>query len=164
MNNGARPLGRRKARELAFRTLFQAERSSVPVLEVWEQVRADLIEALSSGDADEQEAYGDALDGPGIAFAHSLVEAYAMNHEQIDATLISAVEGWTFNQMNQTDLNVMRLAVTELLFDADVPPEVTIEMAVRAAKKFGGEESGRFVNGVLGRVYRDLVVRTSGDA
>lgn len=164
MSNGPRPLGRRKARELAFRTLFQAERSSVPVLEVWEQVRADLIEGLGSGDADAQEAYGDALDGPGIEFANSLVEAYAANHELIDATLIAAVEGWTFNQMNQTDLNVMRLAVTELLFDADVPPEVTIEMAVRAAKKFGGEESGRFVNGVLGRVYRDQAVKASGDA
>lgn len=158
MNRG-KPMGRRRARELAFRTLFQAERSGVPVLQVWEQVRQDLAESFDAEEPDAYEAYGDALDGQGIAFAQSLIEAYAENQQLVDETLVAAVEGWTFNQMNQTDLNVMRLAVTELLFDDDVPPEVTIEMAVRAAKKFGGEESGRFVNGVLGRVYRD---RTDG--
>lgn len=155
-------MGRRRARELAFRTLFQAERSSVPVLEVWQQVREDLAESFNAEDPDAYEAYGDALDGQGIEFARSLIESYAENQQLIDDTLIAAVEGWTFNQMNQTDLNVMRLAVTELLFDDDVPPEVTIEMAVRAAKKFGGEESGRFVNGVLGRVYRDRTGAQSG--
>lgn len=150
-------MGRRRARELAFRTLFQAERSGVPVREVWKQVREDLIESFNAEEPDAHEAYGDALDGQGIEFARSLIEAYADNQALVDETLLAAVEGWTFNQMNQTDLNVMRLAVTELLFDDDVPPEVTIEMAVRAAKKFGGEESGRFVNGVLGRVYRDRI-------
>ncbi|HLR45551.1 MAG TPA: transcription antitermination factor NusB [Deinococcales bacterium] len=145
-------MARRKARELAFRTLFMAERSDTPVLDVWEDVRQELHE---EGNEDTDEAYGEPLTEAGIAFAGSLVEAWAEQHERVDGTILGSLEGWTFNQMNQTDLNVLRLAVTELLADNDVPPEVTIEMAVRQARKFGGEESGRFVNGVLGRVFRN---------
>lgn len=145
-------MARRKARELAFRTLFMAERSETPVLDVWHQVRADLDEAELSEDS--AEAYGDFLDEKGVEFAGQLVTAWSNHHELVDETLLASLEGWTFNQMNQSDLNILRLAVTELLTEHDVPPEVTIEMAVRQAKKFGGEESGKFVNGVLGKVIR----------
>lgn len=146
-------MARRRARELAFRTLFQAERGDTAVLDVWRQVREELAEV------DEEESddpYGDALDHEGIQFAQRLLQAYSDNADEVDAKLEAAVEGWTFGQMNQTDLNVLRLAATEMLYETGVPGKVTIEMAVRTAKKFGGEESGRFVNGVLGRLYREL--------
>src|SRR5690625_1318638 len=145
-------MARRKARELAFRTLFMAERSDTPVLEVWEDVLGGLRADPDSEDTDE--AYGEALDESVIGFAQSLVSIWADRHAEVDETILASLEGWTFNQMNQTDLNVLRLAVSELLADNDVPPQVTIEMAVRQARKFGGEESGRFVNGVLGRIFR----------
>lgn len=145
-------MARRKARELAFRTLFMASRSETPVLDVWRQVREDLDEAELSEDSEE--AYGDHLDEAGVEFAGELIGAWSRKHELVDETLLASLEGWTFNQMNQSDLNILRLAVTELLHDNDVPMEVTVEMAVRQAKKFGGEESGKFVNGVLGRVVR----------
>lgn len=145
-------MARRKARELAFRTLFMAERSDTPVLEVWDQVLEDLAEE----DAREasEEAYGEVLDAQGIEFAARLVGAWNEHRERIDSTLLESLEGWTFNQMNQSDLNILRLAVAELLFETDVPPEVAMEMAVRQARKFGGDESGKFVNGVLGKIYR----------
>ena len=54
-----------------------------------------------------------------------------------------------------TDLNILRLAVAEMVHGFDTPAEVTIEMAVRTAKKYGGTDSGRFVNGVLAQLYRD---------
>lgn len=119
-------------------------------------MRTELGEA-GEDDADKSygEAYGDPLDSGGIAFADSLLRAYVDHKEQIEAVLASNVSGWSFNQMAQTDLNVLRLAVTEM-YHADNPPEVAIEMAVRLAKKFGGDESGRFVNGVLAKVYREL--------
>lgn len=146
-------MARRRARELAFRTLFQAERGSTPVLDVWRQVREELSEDVEE---EVDDPYGDALDREGIAFAGRLVNSYAEHADEIDQRLEAAVEGWTFGQMNQTDLNVLRLATTELLYEPEVPGKVTIEMAVRTAKKFGGEESGRFVNGVLARLYREL--------
>jgi N utilization substance protein B len=150
-------MARRKARELAFRALFQAERGGQPVEEVWLQVRSDIADDLG----EEEAAYGDVLDTEGLAFAARLVDAYAQNSEAVDAELEEVLEGWTFRQMAQTDLNLLRLALTEMRYLDEAPPEVTIEMAVRLAKKFGGEDSGRFVNGVLGKLYRNAAA-TSG--
>lgn len=144
-------MARRKARELAFRTLFQADRGSQPVEDVWLQVRDDIADDM----AEEETAYGDVLDRSGLEFASALVHTYAENKDAIDQELEDALEGWSFRQMAQTDLNLLRLALTEMRFLDEAPPEVTIEMAVRLAKKFGGEDSGRFVNGVLGKLYRN---------
>lgn len=141
---------RRRARELVFRALFQAERGGEPPLEVWEGIRDDLTEQSPE---EAEEAYGDLLDPDGTAFAERLVRNYAEHQAELDARLEGVLEGWTFSQMSQTDLAVLRLAVTELTFE-DLPPEVTIEVAVRIAKRYGGPESGRFVNGVLARLYR----------
>ena len=142
-------MARRRARELAFRALFQSERGGEPPLEAWEGIRSD----LSEGTGDD-EAYGDPLDAEGIAFAERLVRTFAEHQAELDAKLADVLEGWTFTQMSQTDLAVLRLALTELTYE-DLPPEVTFEVAVRIAKRYGGEESGRFVNGVLARLHRD---------
>ena len=150
-------MARRKARELAFRTLFQSERGSEPLLEVWQSVREDLATQEAE---DAEEAYGDVLDAEGIAFAERLLKNFNTHRERIDKQLGDTLEGWTFTQMAQTDLTVLRLALTEFLFEPGVPKEVTIEVAVRIAKRFGGEESGRFVNGVLAKLYRQLEVAT----
>ncbi len=120
-------------------------------MEVWAQTRADLGEEVDADDA-----YGDVLDSEALAFAEGLLEAYAEHQAEIDAHLEEVIQGWSFSQMAQTDLNVLRLALTEFWYERDVPKEVTIEIAVRIAKRFGGEESGRFVNGVLADLYRRL--------
>lgn len=150
-------MARRKARELAFRTLFQAERGDEPLLEVWADVREDLA---GQEVHDAEEAYGDVLDAEGIRFAERLLKNFAANREEVDKQLEETLEGWTFTQMAQTDLTILRLALTEFLYEDDIPKEVTIEVAVRIAKRFGGEESGRFVNGVLAKLYRQLEVAT----
>lgn len=150
-------VARRKARELAFRTLFEAEQGKAPLLEVWQGTRVSLGERPED---DLDDAYGDRLDAEGIAFAGRLLERFEARRAEVDAHLEDAIEGWSFSQMAQTDLTVLRLAVTEILFEPSVPAEVTIEMAVRIAKKFGGEESGRFVNGVLGTLYRRTPARS----
>jgi transcription antitermination protein NusB len=146
-------VARRRARELAFRALFQSERGGTPLLEVWRQVRED---AVDESESEVDDAYGDALDTATLEFAGELVSAYARNRGAIDDELAELVSGWSFGQMAQTDLNVLRLAATEMRYGPAGPPEVAIEMAVRLAKKFGGEESGRFVNGVLAKLYRRL--------
>jgi N utilization substance protein B len=125
---------------------------------VWRSVRQELAEEV---DEPEERAYGEPLDASTLQFAQQLVEAYAQNKQQIDARLAETITGWTFGQMSQTDLNVLRLAVTEMS-QGDDAPEVAIEMAVRLAKKFGGDESGRFVNGVLAKVLRSGVAATAG--
>jgi len=144
--------GSRRARELAFRALFQSERGSEPLLEVWNGLRIELSQAEEEP---EDDAYGDRLDRAAIQFADALLRAYDADREHLDEVLRENISGWSFTQMSQTDLNVLRLAVTEM-YHVDTAEEVAIEMAVRVAKKFGGDESGRFVNGVLAKVLRAL--------
>lgn len=145
-------MARRQARELAFRTLFQAERGSTPVLEVWQQVNSEFSDAAIA-DAEPDDVITDELDNEAFEFADQLICIYAEHQKSIDEDLEAALEGWTFTQMAQTDLNVLRLALAEFKI-TDIPKEVSIEMAIRLAKKYGGEESGRFVNGVLAQVFR----------
>ena len=143
-------MARRRARELAFCALFEAERGGTPLKEVWCQIRAEVFTG-ASGDS----AYGDALDEETLTFADRLLEAVVEHRVEIDREIESLVEGWSFSQMAQTDLNILRLAVAEMTHFVDVAPEVTIDVTVRIAKKYGGGDSGRFVNGVLARLYRD---------
>jgi N utilization substance protein B len=143
-------MARRRAREAAFRALFQADRGRADLDAVWRQVRADAAEI-----GGEEDAYGDVLDAEALDFAERLVHAFRDHRDEVDARLEALIHGWSFTQMSQTDLNVLRLAVTEMLYEDEVPPRVTLEMAVRLAKRFGGEDSGRFVNGVLGALYRE---------
>lgn len=151
-------MARRRARELAFRVLFQSERGGLPVLDVWKQVREDLAEVATGSDDDDADAYVEGVDADALRFVTELVGAYAEHRDEVERELTELVTGWSFGQMAQTDLNVLRLAVTEMRFGPAIAPEVSIEAAVRLAKKFGGEVSGRFVNGVLAKLYRRIAV------
>ena len=72
--------------------------------------------------------------------------------EEIDEILNDYSRGWKTTRMNRVDLTALRLAVYEMKMDADVPVGVAINEAVELAKLFGGEDSGSFVNGVLGKI------------
>lgn len=71
---------------------------------------------------------------------------------EIDAILAEATSGWKLSRMGKVDLNIMRLATFEIKFDEEVPMKVAINEAVELAKKFGGDSSASFVNGVLAKV------------
>ena len=71
---------------------------------------------------------------------------------EIDTILSEASSGWKLNRMGKVDLTVLRLAVFELKFDDDIPDKVAINEAVELAKKFGGDDSPAFVNGVLAKL------------
>lgn len=145
---------------MAFQALFQAERGGTPVREAWDELRLDLATSEEGEDAPRGEAArlaGDVLESGDLAFAERLVDALADHKDQIDHDLRALIQGWTFGQMAQTDLNVLRLALAEFAL-AETPPAVAVEMAVRLAKRFGGEDSGRFVNGVLAKALRQMPV------
>ena len=73
---------------------------------------------------------------------------------EIDNILNSVSEGWKTHRMNRVDLTALRLAMYEVKYDDDVPTGVAINEAVEIAKRFGGDESGSFVNGILGKAVR----------
>jgi N utilization substance protein B len=73
---------------------------------------------------------------------------------EIDAALGECLEHWRLDRLSRIDRSVLRLAAGELLFRDDVPPKVAIQEGIRLAGQYGGDESPRFVNGVLDAVYR----------
>ncbi len=96
---------------------------------------------------------------PGIedpAFIYALLNGVESNIEQIDETITETAPEWPLEQITVVDRNILRLGIYELLFDKEVPPKVAINEAVELGKTFGGESSGKFVNGVLGTLYKKL--------
>lgn len=99
--------------------------------------------------------------GPGLEsvdFIWQLVRGVTKHLPQLDAIIEKAAPEWPVNQITVVDRNVLRLGLFELLYENkdEVPPKVAINEAIELGKNFSGESSGRFVNGVLGTVYREL--------
>ncbi len=82
-------------------------------------------------------------------YARSLVRGARAHLAEIDALIKSQADNWRLERMPAVDRNVLRLAVYEFLFETDVPKLVVLDEAIELAKKFGSEQSGRFVNGLL---------------
>ncbi|MDP3729243.1 MAG: transcription antitermination factor NusB [bacterium] len=100
--------------------------------------------------------------GPGLeeeyGFVDRLVDGAIGNLPKIDKIIEKAAPEWPINQITTVDRAVLRLGLYELLFGnrEEVPPKVAIDEAIELAKSFGGESSGKFINGVLGTVYREI--------
>jgi N utilization substance protein B len=92
------------------------------------------------------------------SFVEMLVITTVDNQNKIDPLIEKCAPEWPLNQVTLVDRNILRLGICELLFGnyVEVPPKVAINEAIELAKSFGGEASGRFVNGVLGTIYREL--------
>jgi len=87
-------------------------------------------------------------------FIDNLVWGVMDNAEKIDSILRPAAPEWPIDQIAIVDLIILRMGIYELLFTSEVPPKVAINEAVELAKAFGGENSSRFINGVLGTIFR----------
>jgi N utilization substance protein B len=126
---------RRQARRLAVDILYQADvlgRDPVQVLE-------------------ERKGLGEKIPG----FTEQLVLGVAERLEDLDELLGDHAEGWTVHRMAGVDRTLLRLACFEMLYREDVSAAVAISEAVAAAKSLSTEDSGRFVNGILGRIARE---------
>lgn len=126
---------RRKARTVALQALYEVD----AVGHDPENVLTQLI--LESG-----------LTGEYTEFVRELVLGVIKNREKIDGTIREFAPAWPIDQISLVDRNVLRLAIYEILLDNKVPMKVAINEAVELAKKFGGDHSSKFVNGVLGSV------------
>ena len=89
-------------------------------------------------------------------FSDELVTGVYDQLGEIDDILAKYSENWTIDRMTGVDRNILRMAIFELLFRPEIPKNVTINEAVEIGKKFGSEDSGAFVNGILDRIARDL--------
>src|SRR4051812_47743753 len=126
---------RHQARELALKVLFQLEGSDDDSEEV-------LLYHAGEGAATEDTTN----------FARQLVGGVIANREKLDTILSETSEHWKLDQMPKVDRIILRIAIYEIAIDRKVPTKAAINESIELAKTFSGEESGRFVNGILGRV------------
>ncbi len=89
-------------------------------------------------------------------FSDNLVLGVQKNIKEINRLITKYAPEWPIEQITVVDRNVLRIGVYELRFDDDIPPKVAINEAIELAKTFGGESSGKFVNGVLGAIFKDM--------
>ena len=148
---------RRQAREMALQMLYQSELAGAnPALVLREfdlhAFRAETADAGATLRASEM-----ALD-----YARALVEGSIADQAAIDELIAAQAENWRLERMPVVDRNVLRLAVYELRHEQEVPAVVVIDEAIELAKKFGSEQSGRFVNGVLDALLTTLGLDPEG--
>jgi N utilization substance protein B len=123
---------RRRARELALQLLYQHEHTGADL----DVMQTDFDEWTGSADGVRE-------------FADFLLRGTLAHLEQLDEELAVQMAHWRLERLAAVDRNILRLAMFELMHVPDTPPAVVIDEAIEIAKKFGAEESGRFVNGVL---------------
>lgn len=128
---------RRKARELALQSLYQSEYSGLPVDKAFE---------LFSNHFE--------LNRKSVPYARALVLGVGEKWDEINRLIRSSADNWRLERMSVIDRNIMRVAVFEICYQDDVPAEVAINEAVEIAKKYGAEDSGPFINGILDAVKK----------
>ncbi|MEK7495991.1 MAG: transcription antitermination factor NusB [Patescibacteria group bacterium] len=101
--------------------------------------------------------FGPGMDEP--EFVWRIVKGVIENFENLNKIIEKAAPEWPINQISIIDRNVLRIGLYELLFADrnEVPPKVAINEAIELAKNYGGPNSGRFINGVLGTVYKEII-------
>lgn len=89
-----------------------------------------------------------------VEFANAIVDGISENRAAIDEIIGSRSKGWAVDRMPKIDASVLRVAVYELVYDKRAPRKVIVNEAVRIATKYGGEDSPKFINGILGNILR----------
>ena len=130
---------RHRARECALQMLYQAEASRTPIAEVVPQFWT------------EYEAPQEVR-----AFAERLAAGTSQALAEIDALLTQSLENWRLERLGLVERSILRMAVFEFLHEIETPRIVIIDEAIELAKRFGGEDSGQFVNGILDALRKKL--------
>lgn len=135
-----KPAGRRTVREWALRALYQIDLGGKPTEEAVEEVLS--VASLEPADADA---------------VRQLVQGVAQTQlTELDPLIQQYARGWTIDRMAVIDRNLLRLAIYELRHHPEQPYKVVINDAIELAKKYSTAESGRFVNGILGAIVRQM--------
>ncbi|MNO39165.1 hypothetical protein D3C76_292870 [compost metagenome] len=140
---------RRLAREIIVQSLYQMEMNDVE--------SADAVEMLIAEAAEENESehvITDEIELKAYVVAH--VNGVWEHKMAIDDMLEHYLKGWQMSRLSRVDRQILRLATFEMVFADDVPAKVAVNEAIDLAKHFGTDDSGKFVNGVLGKMIQEL--------
>lgn len=134
---------RHLSRSIVLQTLYEWDflRQKKDIMEIFQRD----LKLLGDGLSDKQ-------------YPEKLLNGILTQQDKLDKLILSGAPEWPLGQINIIDRNILRIGIFELLFadSKEVPPKVAINECVELAKTFGGESSRRFVNGVLGTVYREM--------
>lgn len=133
---------RHVARSIAMQSLFEWDFNGQPTAGLPAIVEHNLQE------------FGSGLDD--TEFTRKTIDGVIENLAEIDKLIASYAPEWPIEQITIIDRNILRIGVFELKFNKEIPPKVAINEAIELAKSYGGPSSGKFVNGVLGSMYKDL--------
>jgi N utilization substance protein B len=148
---------RRAARRLALDVLYEAEiRDELP-LEAWE-ARTEEGWVIPAADDSEADMQGTAPEHA-VEYARLLVNGVQEHQADIDLLIARYADHWTIARMPVIDRNLLRMAMFELLWRDDIPVAVAINEAVELAKSLSTDDSGRFINGLLGKIVDKELVR-----
>jgi N utilization substance protein B len=131
---------RRKSREIALQVLYQINITN-----------QDPIKTL----AQLQEHFS--TEGGRNGFTERIVLGVLEHHKEIDQLIEKYSENWRLDRMTIIDRNILRMAAFELLYCEEIPPKVTLNEAIDLGKRYGAEESGSFINGILDRIQNDAI-------
>ncbi len=146
---------RRELREHCFKLLFLMDFH--PDYERKEQMERYFEEPEEDdGEGSELDIiHAPAMDMIDGGYVRTKVEAVREKVPELDERINAVAKGWTTERMSKVDLTIIRLALYEMLYEEDVPEKVAINEAVELAKKFGGEDSSSFVNGILAKLVNN---------
>lgn len=139
---------RHLARSIGMQTLFQ-----------WDFLHRYLPEKAQSTSLEEIISYNLGEFGPGLdehEFSRELVHGVLDSQSEIDIIIQEYAPDWPLDAITNVDRNILRIGVYEMKFTENIPSRVAINEAIEMAKTFGGESSGKFVNGVLGAIYNHM--------
>lgn len=120
---------------------------------------ADLLSIIDRN----MQSLAEGIDEPD--FIYRIAKNLVDHLDEINNIIRQAAPAWPIDQINIIDRNILRIGLSELVFanPEEVPPKVAINEAIELAKTFGGDSSGKFINGVLGTIYRQIAEKQSGD-
>ncbi|MFM9279067.1 transcription antitermination factor NusB [Paenibacillus jiagnxiensis] len=140
---------RRLARELAVQSMYHMEMNEVKAEEA--------VDMLLQEAAEDNEAEVVVKDEAALRqYVLGIVAGTWEQRSAIDALLTDYLKGWQVSRLSRVDRQILRLAAYEMIFREDIPAKVAVNEAIELSKHFGTEESGKFVNGVLGRMIQEL--------
>lgn len=133
---------RRKSRIMAFQALY-----------AWDASSMRLDELLSFAWLGEESTAS--TDEELKTFARLIISGTIENIAAVDAAISKHLEHWSIERLKKVDLAILRVSAYSLLYQADIPAQITIDEAIEIAKEYGAEDSYRFINGVLDAVWKE---------
>ncbi|HCJ57065.1 transcription antitermination factor NusB [Lutispora sp.] len=147
-------MSRRLLRQSAFKIIFSFHFNDDDIEEIFKDISEEPNIFLIQ-EEDEHIPFNE-LNERDKKFFYDLVRGTLENVEKIDYMIKSNLKSWTMDRIAKVDLTILRMAIYELLYSQDIPDSVAINEAIELGKVFGTDDSGSFINGVLGKVQREI--------